>query len=320
MNLTSSQAFLSLFQLCMTIFGAMAACLGALLYLRKVRLERPAIGKFNGRDVVFLFAFLVLLPGLYLLLPRWALTSVLALTFAAAMSIGFRPVLPPTTLWLGIGLLIGADLWLGQRMINNVADWQVVWAENSVVVLLAAISVANLYVQGGMQLRHVAWFAGGLAVYDSVFTLVWPVSNLLIREFVNHPLFPAMGMRIGFDEAIVGLGDLLVYAGFTIAAVKAYGRPGLRLALILVLVFGAVMPTLSGLLINYVDLRLDVVIPAQTWFGPAAVIGYLWLRRRYGRERTMKEYLSSIDVGHQEPTADAVVTNEPSIESAVVSA
>jgi hypothetical protein len=209
---------------------------------------------------------------------------------------------------------------MGQRMINDVSNWQFVWAENSVVVLLAAISVANLYVQGGMQLRHVAWFAGGLAVYDSLFTLVWPVSNQLIREFVNHPLFPAMGMRIGFDEAIVGLGDLLVYAGFTIAAYKAYGRPALRLALALVLVFGAAMPTLSGVLLNYVDARLDTVIPAQTWFGPAAVLGYLWLRRRYGRERTMKEYLASIDVGRREPPATAVISEEPKIESEPVSA
>jgi hypothetical protein len=229
-------------------------------------------------------------------------------------------VLAPAPLWLGIGVLIGADLWMGQHMIDNVANWHFVWAENSLVVLLAAISVANLYVQGGMQLRHVAWFAGGLAIYDSMFTLVWPISNLLIREFVNHPLFPAMGMRIGYDEAIVGLGDLLVYAGFTIAAVKAYGRPGLRLALPLVLVFGAVMPTLSALLINYVDLRLDVVIPAQTWFGPAAVLGYLWLRRRYGRERTMKEYLGSVEPGRREAPATAVIPAEPKVESEPVSA
>lgn len=320
MDLSSPQSFLSLFQLCVTIISAMAASLGALFYLRRVRLERPAIGTFNGRDVVFLFAFLVLLPGLYLLLPQWALTAVLALTFTAALAIGFGPVLSPTMLWLGIGVLIGVDLWMGQRMINNVFNWQFVWAENSLVVLLAAISVANLYVQGGMKLRHVAWFAGGLAVYDAIFTLGWPVSNLLIREFVNHPLFPAMGMRIGYDEAIVGLGDLLVYAGFTIAAVKAYGRPGLRLALILVLVFGAVIPALSGLLFNYVDPRLDVVIPAQTWFGPAAVLGYLWLRRRYGRERTMKEYLASIDAERREPAATAVVPKEPKIESEPVSA
>ncbi len=320
MDLSSSQTFLSIFQLCVTIVGAMAACLGALFYLRRVRLERPAIGRFNGRDVMILFAFLVLLPGFYLLLPQWALTSVLVVTFAATVSIGFRPVLSPTLLWLGIGVLIGVDLWMGQHMINDVHNWQFVWGENSIVVLLAAISVANLYVQGGMQLRHVAWFAGGLAVYDSVFTLLFPVSNSLIREFVNHPLFPAMGMRIGFDEAIVGLGDLLVYAGFTLCAYKAYGRPGLRLALPLVLVFGAVMPALSGLLINYVDLRLDVVVPAQTWFGPAAVIGYLWLRRRYGRERTMKEYLTSVDAARRAPPDSAAIPEEPKVESKPVSA
>jgi hypothetical protein len=315
--MNSSQTFLSLFQLCVTIVGAMSASFGALFYLRRVRLERPAIGRFNARDVVILFAFLVVLPGLYLLLPQWALTSVLVLTFVAALSIGYRPILGPAPLWLGIGVLIGADLWMGQRMINNVSNWQFVWAENSIVVLLAAIAVANLYVQGGMQLRHVAWFAGGLAVYDAIFTIVWPVSNLLIREFVNHPLFPAMGMRIGYDEAIVGLGDLLVYAGFTIAAYKAYGRKALRLALILVFVFGAVMPTLSGLAFNYVDARLDVVIPAQTWFGPAGVIGYFWLRRRYGRERTMKEFLASEDAGRRAPVPTAAVPEEPKILSPI---
>jgi hypothetical protein len=298
-NLSSSQLFLSLFQFVTTTTGALAVALGSLYYLRRVRLERPAIGRFNGRDVTILFIFLTLLPALYLLFPRWALTLALVITFVAALHIGFSQVLPPTWLWLGIGLLIGADLWMGHHMINDVFPWQFVWAENSLVVLLAAIAVANLYVQGGMQLRHVAWFAAGLAIYDAVFTLVWPVTNLLVREFVNYPLFPAMGMRIGFDEAIVGLGDLLVYGGFTIAALKAYGKPGLRLALILVLVFGAAMPTLSGLLINYVDARADVVIPAQTWFGPAALLGYLWLRRRYGRERTMKEFLASEDSGRR---------------------
>jgi hypothetical protein len=318
--LTSSQWFLSIFQLITTIICTMTACLLSLLYFRRVQLERPAIGRFNGRDVVFLFLFLTVLPGLYLFLPEWALLSVLALTFAAAISIGFGPVVSSSRLWLGIGLLIGADLWLGQRMINNVFDWHFVWGENSIVVLLAAISVANLYVQGGMQLRHVAWFAGGLAIYDSVFTLIWPVSNLLIREFVNHPLFPAMGMRVHFDEAIVGLGDLLVYCGFTIAAWKAYGRPALRLAIALVLVFGGVMPAMSGLLINYVDSRLDVVIPAQTWFGPAAVIGYLWLRRRYGRERTMKEYLASPDAGRRRTPAIVAVPEQPKLETEPVSA
>lgn len=297
--LTSSQAFLSTFGLITTIICTMSACLLALLYFRRVRLERPAIGRFNGRDVMFLFVFLVLLPGLYLLLPEWALTCALVLTFSAALAIGYGPLLSKTALWTGIGVLIGAQVWMGHNMIDNVSHWHWVWAENSIIVLLAAVAVANLYVQGGMQLRHVALFAGGLAIYDSVTTLVWPISNMLIREFVNHPLFPAMGMRVHFDEAIIGLGDLLVYAGFTIAAFKAYGKPGLRLALSLVVVFGAAVPALSGLLINFVDSRLDVIVPAQTWFGPAALIGYAWLRHRYGRERTMQEYLASADINER---------------------
>jgi hypothetical protein len=318
-ELSSSQLFLSLFQFVTTTVGALVACLGALLYLRRVRLERPPIGTFNGRDVTLLFVFLVILPVVYLWLPRWALTSALILTFVAALAIGFSPVLSKTWLWLGIGLLVGGQLWMGRHMINDVFPWQFVWAENSLIVILAAIAVANLYVQGGMQLRHVAWFAAALALYDAIFTLVWPVTNLLVREFVNYPLFPAVGMRIGFDEAIVGLGDLLVYCGFTIAALKAYGRPGLRLALSLVFLFGATLPTLSGLLINYVDERADVVIPAQTWFGPAALVGYLWLRHRYGRERTMKEYLSSEDHARRAavpPAAQPPVVTQSEVEPA----
>ncbi|HEY7043467.1 MAG TPA: hypothetical protein VH419_07355, partial [Nocardioidaceae bacterium] len=238
--LQSSDLFLSLFQLTVSVIGSLVVCLGSLYYLRRVRLDRPAIGKFNGRDVAVLFIFLVLLPALYLVVPQWVLTSLLVLTFTAALSIGYRPVLAPGPLWLGIGVLVGADLWMGQHMINNVFNWHFVWAENSVVVALAAVAVANLYVQGGMQLRHVAGFAAALAVYDAIFTLAFPVSNLLLRAFVNHPLFPAVGMRVGYDEAVLGLGDLLVYGAFTIAALKAYGRVGLRLALSLVVVFGGI--------------------------------------------------------------------------------
>jgi hypothetical protein len=312
--MNSSQWVLSTFQLVVALIGATVASFGALFYFRRVRMERPAVGRFNGRDVVILFTLLAILPAFYLLVPRWALESLLVITYMAALSSGFHPVFKPVQLWLFIGVLIGGDLWLGQHALGTVIGWQVFWTENSLIVMLAAISVANLYVQGGMQLRHVAWFAAGLAIYDSIFTIGFPITNLLVRDFVGYPLFPAMGMRISFNEAIVGLGDLLVYAAFTIAAFKAYGKPALRLAIILILVFGAAMPTLSGLLINYIDARADVIIPAQTWFGPAAMLGYLWLRRRYGRERTMKEYLASTELARREPAVTAAVPEEPSSE------
>ncbi|HEV3171708.1 MAG TPA: hypothetical protein VGZ32_15260 [Actinocrinis sp.] len=285
---------LSLFELCVAMIGALATSLCALTYFRRVRIERPAIGTFNGRDIGILFVFLVTLPTLYLLLPRWALTGFLALTFLASLSIGFRPLFSPGPLWLGIGVLLGANIWIARTMLGTVAGWQLFWAENSVVVLLGAVAVANLYVQGGMKLRHVAWFALLLAGYDLAFTAVVPVTNDLAQEFLGFPLDPSMGMRMGFDNASIGLGDLLVYALFTVAAYKAYGRVGASTALGLVAVFGAALPALAPLLINFVDARTDVLVPAQTWFGPAAFLGYRWLRHRYGRERTTQEFLATL--------------------------
>lgn len=57
--------------------------------------------------------------------------------------------------------------------------------------------------------------------------------------------------------------------------------------------FGAALPALAPLLIDYADARTGLLVPAQTWFGPATFLGYRWLRRRYGRERSMKEYLAA---------------------------
>jgi hypothetical protein len=93
--MNSSQWILSTFQLCVALIGAAAASLGGLAYFRRVRMERPAIGKFNGRDITILFLFLMILPAFYLLIPRWALETLLVLTFMSALSIGLQPLLTP---------------------------------------------------------------------------------------------------------------------------------------------------------------------------------------------------------------------------------
>jgi hypothetical protein len=167
------------------------------------------------------------------------------------------------------------------------------------------VAVANLYVQGGMRLKHVSWFALVLAAYDGIFTLKWPVTNELAERFLGYPLDPSVGFRMGIYNASIGLGDLLVYALFLIAAYKAYGRAAARLALGITVVFGAVVPALSPLLFRVlIDARTDLVVPAQTAFGPVAFLCYLWLRRRYGAERTMAQFLAGPDV--PAPAAPAV--------------
>jgi hypothetical protein len=300
--LTSSDAKLTIFALLASLVVTSAIGLGAPYYLRRIRLERPAIGTFNGRDVCVLFVLLATLPVFYLHLPQWLLTSFLALTFTSALSIGLRPLLSPAKLWLTVGVLVGGNIWMGRNLLGTVLGWQLFWTENSVIVLLAAISVTNLYVQGGMKLKHVAAFASALAIYDVFFTQYVPLTNQLVEKFLGYPLNPSMGFRWGFDNAAVGVGDVLVYGLYILAALKAYGRPGLRLALTLVTLFGAVLPSVVPLVINFVDARTDVLVPAQAWFGPPALLGYLWLRHKYGRERTVKEFMASPDfIGRVRP-------------------
>lgn len=286
----------TLYTLSVTLTGSLAVCGGALAYLRRVRLERPAIGTFNRRDIVVVFGFIVVLPVLYLHLPRGLVLGLLIVTFTAALSIGLRPLLSPARLWLAVGLLIGANLWIGRTMLGTVSGWQLSWAETDLIVVLTAIAVTNLYVQGGMRLRHVAWFALLLAVYDFFFILIVPLTNQLLEGFLGYPLNPSFGMRYGLYNATIGIGDLLVYGLFTIAAYKAYGRRAARLALGLVVVFGALVPSFAPLVFELTDARTDIVVPAQVAFGPVAFLAYLWLKRRYGRERTMQEFLASSDV------------------------
>ena len=275
--------------------GVTLVSVGALVYFRRVRMERPPVGTFNGRDIVILLAFIVTLPFLYALLPNWLITCLLVITFASSLFIGYRPVLGATGAWLGIGLLIGLNIWTSHHLMGTTGGWQLWWAELSVLVGLGSIAVANLYVQGGMKLRYVAWLSLGLAVYDIVFATVLPLTDKLVAGYLANPLDPLLGMRFGIDNYGVGLGDLLIYSLFLTASYKAYGARAARIAFGLIVVVGAGVTAFVPFLLNFLDTQLDLLVPSQAFFGPAAFLCYLWMRRRYGRERTMGEYLASVD-------------------------
>ena len=291
---------ISLLQQTLTEFGVILTgvtlvSVGALVYFRRVRMERPPVGTFNGRDIVILLAFIVTLPFLYALLPNWLITCLLVITFASSLFIGYRPLLGATGAWLGSGLLIGLNIWTSHHLMGTTGGWQLWWAELSVLVGLGSIAVANLYVQGGMKLRYVAWLSLGLAVYDIVFATVLPLTDKLVAGYLANPLDPLLGMRFGIDNYGVGLGDLLIYSLFLTASYKAYGARAARIAFGLIVVVGAGVTAFVPFLLNFLDTQLDLLVPSQAFFGPAAFLCYLWMRRRYGRERTMGEYLASVD-------------------------
>lgn len=275
--------------------GAAIACGLAMLYFRKVRVERPPIGTFNFRDITTLLVFILLLPFLYAALPALAITCFLCVTFAGSLSFGYRPLVRPWLLWLLIGLLVGANIYESHRMLGTVPGWQVWWIELDILVIAAVVAVSNLYIQGGMRLQHVVYFVLGLAVYDVFSSLVINVTAVLVSNFLGQPLDPMFGMRFGLNNYAIGIGDLLLYAVFTIACYKAYGKVAARLAVGISIFFGAAVPPFAGYLLTLTDFRQDILVPSQAFFAPAALLAYLWMRRRYGRERTMGEYLASAD-------------------------
>jgi hypothetical protein len=291
--------------------GTIVVCGGALAYFRRVRMERPAVGTFNARDVAILLVFIGVLPFVYGWLPVPLVTCLLVLTFASALYIGYRPLLGSAGIWLGIGLLFGFNIWTGYHLMGTLPGWQLWFTEQSVTVMLGAIAVCNLYLQGGMKLRHVAWLSLGLAGYDVIFAAYYPLTGRLIARYLTHPLTPLVGMRFGYVDYAVGLGDLLVYSLFFVAAYKAYGARAATVAAGVIVVMGGFATAFIPFLFNFTNANLDDLVPAQSLFGPAAFVAYLWMKRHYGRERTMAEYLASQDGAAAAPRAEQAPAPEP---------
>ncbi|HSZ47903.1 MAG TPA: hypothetical protein VK823_21370 [Streptosporangiaceae bacterium] len=285
----------SLTLFCVILTGLIVVCAGSLAYFRYVRMERPPVGTFNTRDVVILLVVIGVLPFVYGWLPDVVVTCILAVTFASALYIGYAPLLGPVGIWLGIGVLFGLNIWSSNHILGTVAGWDWWYAQQSVVVLLGAIAVCNLYLQGGMKLRHVAWMSLGLACYDVVFASYYPLTGRLIARYITHPLTPVIGMRFGRVDYALGLGDLLVYSLFFVAAYKAYGKRAATIAACVTVVFGGFATAFVPFLFNFTNANLDELVPAQSLFGPAAFLTYLWMKRHYGRERTMAEFIASQD-------------------------
>ena len=158
---------------------------------------------------------------------------------------------------------------------------------------------------------HVAWLSLGLACYDVIFASYYPLTGELLARYITHPLTPVMGMRFGEVDYAVGLGDLLVYSLFFVASYKAYGKRAAAIAAGVIVVMGGFATAFIPFLFDFQNANLDTLIPAQSLFGPAAFVTYLWMKRHYGRERTMAEYLASQASAPTAPNVDQAPASEP---------
>lgn len=279
MNLLMSMTF----QITGVMIFVVVAISAALLYFQHVRLERPAVGVFNIRDILIIFVFVIVLPLLYVRFPSTILTVVLTLTFAAALYIGFRPLLRPRYLWPLITLLLLSDIVTVELSLGPHQLWQLI---NSGIVLCAAVGVSNLYIQGGMRMKHVAWVTFLLGFYDGFTAFVTPLTAQLAERLTRQPLGPTLGITMGHYAASIGLGDVLVYCLFMVSAYKGFGKRGAITAFVVIISSGVLVPSLSVLLLASF---IGTILPVQFFFGPVALLTYFWLSRRTP-ERTMAQW------------------------------
>jgi len=280
----------TLFQAVVTSVGALGTAAAALAYFRRVRLDRPAIGAFNSRDLVILAGFIVALPFLYLAVPGPVLTGFLVLTFGSALSIGLRPILAARYRRMLVPGFIGAEIVVTYTLLGTPRGLELYWLLTSAIVLVAAMGVSNLYVQGGLRLRQVAGFAVFLAVYDLVFSTVIPLTPQLAAAFEGRPLNASVGWASGRYSANIGLGDLLVYCLFVTAAYKAFDRRGAAWAFATVFLFGALAPSAAPMVLSKLGQGTVDVIPAQVFFGPVAFAVTARLYRHHP-ERTTSQWV-----------------------------
>ena len=265
---------------------------GALLlawgYFRGYRITRPPIGVFHLGDVAFLIVAIVLVPYLYLYLPRALVAGLLLVGMLSVLYFTAEPVLrAPWAVWLGALALAGGDIaaarWAG-------ASSLLFCAVNNAVLLVVVVGMANLWAQSGMKARDAALLAGALVVYDFLATGQTTLTDAMLERLSGQPFVPQVAWPAGAPGQwfAIGLGDLVLASVFPLVMRKAFGRGAGTGALVCalgtigVLFALAVAGALGG-----------ASFPAMVVLGPLMIGQYLYWRRRRGPERTMWQYLEA---------------------------
>jgi hypothetical protein len=124
---------------------------------------------------------------------------------------------------------------------------------NNTVLAIGIIGAANLWVQSGMNARHVAVLGAALVAYDFVATSVLPLMNDLIDRLASLPFALQITWASGDNQWLgIGLGDLLMATVFPLVMRKAFGRTAGLLALVSGLVTLKMLPGFSGSMSEFV--------------------------------------------------------------------
>jgi len=269
--------------LCVILASVAAALLGSWGYFRRYSITRPPIGVFTVWDVTVMLVGIVLVPYLYLLLPRWLVAGLLMLGIISALYFVVEPVVRRAwMIWLITIALVLAD---SGALLAFADRGRLFYAINNVALILVVVGLTNLWAQSGMQARDVAIVAGALAVYDAIATWQLPLMIDLLDHLDGLPFMPLIAWPTEQWRWFgIGLGDILLAAVFPLVARKAFGARAGVAALVLGGSAIGVVLTLPLLGITYAAFPVMIVL------GPLIVAQYSYWRQR-GPERPMWQYM-----------------------------
>lgn len=265
----------------------------AWLYFRRVRVERPPVGVFNLRDITFTFVVLVVIPPLYLELPRWLVASILVLM---ATGLGYLTLVP--VLGRRVAIIAAGGLAAGETTLT-------VWGSgqstgfvvlNDIAVGLLVVGVCNIWAQSGVRARDVTVFACAVGVFDLVATWLMPLMLEFFTQVRALPFAPMLAIGTGGGAVVIGMGDLLFIVLWPLVAVKAFaGRAGIAAA-------AGTVGCVVALEVAFSTGVLDSAVPAMVFIAPVILGQYLLLRQRYRVERTTGEYEAATRTDVPAPT------------------
>ncbi len=243
-------------------------------YLSRYRVSRPPIGVMTLGDVCVLIAGIILIPYLYLALPGWLVSAILALGSVGILQLLWQPVLPGAwPSWVVAGGLAGANVLLAAQAGTSSLAYL---ALNNLVLMLLVAGVSNLWVQSGLTARELALMAAALTVYDLIATALLPLTVDLITRLAMLPFTPVLAWPAGDGTWLgLGLGDLLLATVGPLVLRKAFGRTAGIVA------FAIAVATIAAILTLPLVGLLQGAFPVMVVLGPLLVGQYaVWIRRQ----------------------------------------
>lgn len=259
--------------------GAFCAMVLSWGYFGHYQINRPPLGVFNLRDILFMMGFIILIPFLYLWLPLYLAAGLLVVGALSIFYFAFEPVLKRSwVVWLLASGIIGCNLAMAVFGGKNSAFYFLV---NNLTLIMLIVGITNLWVQSGLKARDAALFAILLAVYDFISTSLLPLTGEVLNRLAGLPLAPRLGWQVGETAYLMGLGDLLLASVFPLVMRKAFGREAGTIAILVNLVATSVVMLLP----------IGGIFPVMVVLGPLMLGQYLLWRKLKGHERKMWQYL-----------------------------